>query len=63
MDEIAFMDDNPAEGERIRTQLPQVTVIDLANSPSRVTYVRNRFREIWRNGSYVVSARELLESG
>jgi FkbH-like protein len=34
-DALAFMDDNPIERARIRTDLPEVTVIDLPNDPMR----------------------------
>ena len=33
MDAIAFVDDNPAERQRIRTSLPDVTVIELPDDP------------------------------
>lgn len=33
MDALAFLDDNPVERERVRTELPEVTVIDLPEDP------------------------------
>jgi FkbH-like protein len=33
IDTLAFLDDNPAEREWIRTQLPEVTVIELTSNP------------------------------
>jgi FkbH-like protein len=33
IDSIAFLDDNPAERERVRQELPEVTVIDLPADP------------------------------
>jgi FkbH-like protein len=33
IDSIAFLDDNPAERERVRRELPEVTVIDLPDDP------------------------------
>lgn len=35
LDAIAFLDDNPAEQELVRKQLPDVTVLDLPVDPSR----------------------------
>ena len=34
IDTLAFLDDNPVERMRIRTELPEVTVIELPNDPS-----------------------------
>jgi FkbH-like protein len=34
IDALAFMDDNPVECERIRTALPEVTVIELSGDPA-----------------------------
>lgn len=33
IDSIAFLDDNPTERDRVRRELPEVTVIDLPNDP------------------------------
>ena len=33
LDALAFLDDNPAERERIRTELPEVNVIELPEDP------------------------------
>jgi FkbH-like protein len=33
LDSLAFLDDNPAERERVRGELPEVTVIDLPDDP------------------------------
>lgn len=33
IDTLAFLDDNPVERERIRTELPEVTVIEVSNDP------------------------------
>ncbi len=35
IDALAFLDDNPAERERVRTELPEVNVIELPEEPMR----------------------------
>ncbi len=39
LDTLAFLDDNPVERERIRTELPEVTVIELPDSPMDFAWI------------------------
>jgi FkbH-like protein len=71
IDALAFMDDNPVERERVRTELPEVTVIDLAvDNPMeyartlRATPVFERLAlstEDQERGRYYVEQRQRVE--
>jgi FkbH-like protein len=71
IDTLAFMDDNPVERERVRTELPEVTVIDLAaDNPMeyartlRATPVFERLilsAEDRERGRYYVEQRQRVE--
>lgn len=39
LDSLVFMDDNPAERERIRQELPEVAVLEMGNDPSYYPFI------------------------
>ena len=70
VDSLAFLDDNPVERERIRSDLPEVTVLDLPNDPMgfarvlRETPVFERLTlsdEDRERGRYYAEQRQRLE--
>jgi FkbH-like protein len=42
LESLAFLDDNPAERQRIQTELPEVTVLDITNNPMQYTAILRR---------------------
>lgn len=43
IDSLAFLDDNPVERERVRTELPEVMVIDLPDDPALFAHALREF--------------------
>jgi FkbH-like protein len=70
VDSLAFLDDNPVERERIRSDLPEVTVLDLPDDPMEFARVLRRSpvferlalsEEDRERGRYYAGQRQRLE--
>ena len=70
VDSLAFLDDNPVERERIRSDLPEVTVLDLPDDPMEFAQVLRQSpvferlslsEEDRERGRYYVEQRQRLE--